>query len=82
MELNQYETPASYQSFQNLIKKAKPTPAPSTQLLDDFPPLPNLSNHFLDSIPTLSDLGFSQDDHTTFFKGGEREGLKKMHHYM
>ena len=34
-----------------------------------------------DGIPSLEDLGFETKDHTTFFKGGEREGLKIMQNF-
>ena len=80
LEANNYEVPISYSSFQTLFHRVGKVPQPLMDPLPEFPPLPDLkplSNRY-EAIPTLSELGYEKKNHTTFFKGGEREALKKM----
>lgn len=51
--------------------------------LAEFPPLPDLGElkGRYDPFPSLTDLGYEKKLHTTFYKGGEREGLRMMAQY-
>lgn len=53
--------------------------------MDEFPNLPDINQLKLEvfnNIPSLEDLEYQTDDFTSFFKGGEREGLKIMEKFL
>ena len=52
--------------------------------LSEFPPLPDMSQvkDRYDTLPSLTDLGYEKRLHTTFYKGGEREGLRMLAQFM
>ncbi len=79
---NKSEPPKSYQSFMNLFKSMgaprKPVASPS---IGDMPRESVEINMSGFSIPTLSDLGFAENEQpsaTDVFPGGESEGLKRL----
>ena len=90
LELNNGKTPMTMNEFMRIISLAGDPPKPLGVPKQLPPPPPEMSLGkmglgIFDTVPTLSDLkehGYNPEEKTTWFVGGEKEGMKRMENFL
>ncbi|KAK6912169.1 Cryptochrome/DNA photolyase, FAD-binding domain [Dillenia turbinata] len=80
IEKNGGRPPTTYQAFLKLAGKPSWASSPLTIKLSSLPPVGNVEENEISTVPTLEELGYvnvGQDDMSPF-RGGETEALKRM----